>query len=169
MDHTYLPTIITITLLQRSFDVEMKIYEFKDKVEKVVSSLKGGQERDKIRQEKVKRWCWWGRGRGSGVVGAIKGWEEGGIYSPGQDHGEKSGESQREVGARDRSGNKTSSLSAPQKNSSDLQFLLRLSPLTKGNSSLNNYRSQFISLRDLTSKSKYHKCGGTLKIYDLVI
>ena len=49
MDHTYLPTIITITLLQRSFDVEMKIYEFKDKVEKVVSSLKGGQERDKKR------------------------------------------------------------------------------------------------------------------------
>ena len=54
MDHTYLPTIITITLLQRSFDVEIKNYEFKDKVEKVVSSLKGDQERDKIRKEKVK-------------------------------------------------------------------------------------------------------------------
>ena len=32
----------------------------------------------------------------------------------GQDHGEKSGESQREVGARDRPGNKTFSLSAPK-------------------------------------------------------
>ena len=40
--------------------------------------------------------------------------EEGGIYSPGQDHGEKSGESQREVGARDRPGNKTFSLSDPK-------------------------------------------------------
>ena len=40
--------------------------------------------------------------------------EEGGIYTPGQDHGEKSGESQRVVPARDRPGNKTSSLSAPK-------------------------------------------------------
>ena len=51
-------------------------------------------------------------GRERGVCGRKK--EEGGIYTPGQDHGEKSGESQRAVPARDRPGNKTSSLSAPK-------------------------------------------------------
>ena len=45
--------------------------------------------------------------------GAIKGHGEGGIYSGGQDHGEKSGETQQEVAACD-SGNKTFPFS-PQK------------------------------------------------------
>ena len=168
MDHTYLPTIITITLLQRSFDVEMKIYEFKDKVEKVVSSLKGDQERDKIRQEKVKRWCWWGRGRGSVRSGRHKRMRGGWYLQSGT-------RSRWEIWRVSAGGGGSRQIweqdfftFRPPKNSSDLQFLLRLSPLTKGNSSLNNYRSQFISLRDLTSKSKYHKCGGTLKIFDLV-
>ena len=51
---------------------------------------------------------------GKGEPVAEKGDEEGGIYTPRQDHGEKSGESQRVVPARDRPGNKTSSLSAPK-------------------------------------------------------
>ena len=45
--------------------------------------------------------------------GAIKGHGEGGIYSGGQDRGEKSGESQQEVVAGD-SGNKASPFFAPK-------------------------------------------------------
>ena len=45
--------------------------------------------------------------------GAIKGHGEGGIYSGGQDHGEKSGETQQEVAACD-SGNKTFPFFAPK-------------------------------------------------------
>ena len=51
---------------------------------------------------------------GKGEPVAEKGDEEGGIYTPGQDHGEKSVEAQQEVVACDRPGNKTSSLSAPK-------------------------------------------------------
>ena len=45
--------------------------------------------------------------------GAIRGHGEGGIYSGGQDHGEKSGETQQEVVPCD-SGNKTSPFFAPK-------------------------------------------------------
>ena len=70
----------------------MKVDEGKDEVEKVVSSIKGGEEReDKTRKMTRRR-----KRKGSGV-GAQKGDGEGGIYTPGQDHGEKSGESQRGV------------------------------------------------------------------------